>query len=193
MRRSSKVIFILGCLLVALSLVMLILSQVQIRQAKRTNIEIVQTMETILTDRREGIKDVEQETTDMPVLELKGEDFVALLEIPSFGIKLPVCGDWDKGKAVSYPCRFCGSVYNGTLVIGGYDQPGQFDFFDRISNGSIVTVTDMTGREFSYVVERVERSGSAQEEVLIDDGADLTLFVRDAQLLEYIILRCVTK
>jgi len=154
--------------------------------------EIVQTMEMILKDRREGLIEFAQ-AKEMPVLELKGEDFIALLEIPSFGLKLPVLGEWDKGKVTSYPCRFCGTSYNGNLVIGGYDQPGQFDFFDVISNGATVKVTDMTGNEFCYVVDCVERSDSAQAEILIDDKADLTLFVRDAQLLEYIILHCVMR
>jgi len=40
---------------------------------------------------------------------------------------------------------------------------------------------------------RVDRSDSAREEILTDKDSDLTLFVRDAQLLEYIILRCVVK
>lgn len=192
MKRSGKVIFILGCLLIAFSMVLLFLLQVQAKRAKRTNIEIVQIMETILSDRREGVKNPEWET-EMPILELQGEDFIALLEIPSYGLKLPVCDIWDKGKVMSYPCRFRGNAYDGSLVVGGYDQPGQFDFFERIQNGTQVTVTDMTGTTFSYVVELVERSSSAQAEILNDEEADLTLFVRDAQLLEYILLRCVMK
>lgn len=192
MRKNGKVIFVLGCLLILAGIVLLFLLQAQTERAERINAEIVQTMETILVNRREGTKDPQRET-EMPALELHGEDFIALLEIPAYGLKLPVCGTWDKNKAVSFPCRFHGSAYDGTLVVGGYDQPGQFDFFDRIQNGSIVTATDMTGSTFSYAVDRVERSSSAQAEVLMDGGADLTLFVRDAQLLEYIILRCVVK
>lgn len=179
MIKSSKVIFGFGCILIALSLAFMFLLQVRTKQAECTNA-------------REGFKDLER-ATEMPVLEIQGEDFIALLEIPSYGKKWPVCGIWDKGKVTLYPCRFCGTSYNGTLIIGGYDQPGQFDFFDTISNGATVTVTDMTGCKFSYVVECVERSTSADSEVLIDDNADLTLFVRDVQLLEYIILRCVMK
>jgi len=129
----------------------------------------------------------------MPALELHGADFIALLEIPAYGLKLPVCSMWDKEAVMSYPCRFYGSTYDGTLIVGGYDQAGQFDFFDRIQDGAAVTVTDMTGSTFSYAVALVERSDSAQAEILLDDTADLTLFVRDAQGLEYILLRCVAK
>lgn len=192
MRKNSKVIFVLGGLLILAGLVLLLFLQVQTKRADRINDEIIQTMETILTNRRKGTKDAERKT-EMPAMELYDEDFIALLEIPAYGLKLPVCGTWDKGKVAFYPCRFHGSAYDGTLIVGGYDQSGQFDFFDRIQNGSTVTVTDMTGTTFSYEVDRVERSSSAQAEVLMNGGADLTLFVRDAQLLEYIILRCVMK
>ena len=82
---------------------------------------------------------------------------------------------------------------NAENVIVGYDQPGQFDFLDEVSDQTMVKITDMTGQEFCYTVDCVERSDSAQAEILIDDKADLTLFVRDAQLLEYIIVRCVMR
>jgi len=192
MKKSSKFIFVLGCLLILSSLILLILLQVQTNRAEQSNAKIVQTIEAILTDRTEGTKDPEQ-ISDMPVLELYGEDFAALLEIPSYGLKLPVCNDWSQGNVVSYPCRFSGTAYNGSLIIGGYDQAGQFDFFDRIYDGAAVILTDMTGTAFSYEVQRVERSMSAEADVLMDSDADLTLFVRDAQLLEYIILRCVMR
>ena len=192
MRRSGKLIFILGLLIFAAGLGILFMLKFQTKRAEHVNAGIVQTMELILTDRREGMKDLDREK-EMPVLELDGEDYVALLEIPVYGLKLPVCNVWDKGKAVLQPCRFSGSVYEGTLVIGGYDQVGQFDFFDRILDGTEVFVTDMTGSTFSYVVDQVERSKFAKEENLIKEGSDLTLFVRDAQLLEYVMLRCVLK
>ncbi|MBR5470898.1 MAG: hypothetical protein IKU81_02115 [Oscillibacter sp.] len=192
MKRSGKVMFLIGCLLIISSLGLLIFSQIRTGQIQKENHELVQTIETILPERRAGIKDTYR-NMEMPALEVGGEDFVALLEIPSFGCKLPVFGSWEKGKVSSHPCRFWGTVYDGTLIVGGADQSGQFDFFDRISNDAAVTVTDMTGSTFSYVVERVEHSDSAQAEVLMDNEADLTLFARDARMLDYIILRCVEK
>lgn len=192
MKKSGKIIFFFGCLLFAVGLGLLFMLKFQTKRAENINTEIVQTMEMILSDYREGMKEPDY-ATEMPALEIQGEDFIALLEIPVYGLKLPVCNVWDKTKAVSYPCRFSGTASQGTLVIGGYDQEGQFDFFDRILDGIEVFVTDMTGSTFSYVVDRVERSKSAKEENLIKEGSDLTLFVRDAQLLEYVMLRCVLK
>ena len=51
----------------------------------------------------------------------------------------------------------------------------------------------MTGTTFSYTLEQVERRSSASAKSLLDADADLTLFVRDARLLEYIILRCAAR
>ena len=192
MRKNDKVILILGCLLLAVGISLFFLLQIQTRRAEGKNERIVQSMESILTDKRQGTKDLERDS-EMPALELYGEDFIALLEISAYGLKLPIGKNWNKTQVVSYPCRFHGSVYDGTLVVGGYDQTGQFDFFDRIYQNVTIKVTDMTGCTFSYVVERVDRSSTAQADVLMNEESDLTLFVRDAQLLEYIILRCVMK
>ena len=192
MRRNGRFIFAFGCVLIASGLVSLFLLQMYTKKAEEKNIEIVRIIEDILGDHREGTKDLEREA-EMPALQIQGNDFIALLEIPAHGLKLPVYKTWHKGKVLSYPCRFYGSAYDGTLIVGGYDRPGQFVFFDRIRDGAVVTVTDMTGNVFSYTVERVQRSDFAQAEILMDEKSDLTLFVRDAQSLEYIFLRCVEK
>ena len=192
MRKSGKIILILGFLLIVISLGLVFYLQIQTKQTERANEEILQIMERLLVDRREGELDFEREP-EMPVLELQSKDFVGLLEIPSQGLKLPVGNVWDKKDIISHPCRFHGSAYDGTIAIGGYDQSGQFDFFDHIQDGATVILTDMTGSSFSYVVERIERSDSAEIEEIMDDQSDFTLFVRDAQLLEYIYLRCVMK
>lgn len=192
MRKSSKVFFYIGFLLILSSLGLVVFLQMQTSQAQTANSEIVQAIDSALPERREGLKD-DLQNMEMPALEIGGEDYIALLEIPSVGCRLPVYGSWDKGKVFSHPCRFSGTVYDGSLIVGGYDRPGQFDFFDYISKDDPVMVTDMRGSVFSYVVDQMEYSGSAEAEVLTDSEADLTLFVRDARLMKYVILRCVEK
>ena len=192
MTRNAKTIFTLGCLLIAAGLALLLILQVQTKQAQQSNAEIVQTMESILTNRTTGAVD-EERTAEMPALELQGKDFIALLEIPAYGLKLPVCGEWDKSLISTHPCRFYGSAYNGTLIIGGSDRAEQFDFFDRIYTDIPVKLTDITGCTYSYTVTRIDRSKTADAETLVNSDADLTLFVRHAQLPEYIILRCEAK
>ena len=192
MKRRANLFFVIGGLLVAGSLALLAYSSVHSAQAQKHNAEVVAQITTILPDRIDGVMD-NYSNMEMPAMQIAGEDYIGLLEIPAFGLTLPIGSSWDAGKVTSYPCRFWGTVYDGSLVVGGADQAGQLDCLDQIWDGSVVTVTDMTGSVFRYVVSRVERSKSAQAEVLLDDTADLSLFVRDAYNLEYIIVRCMTK
>jgi len=189
MRRSSKIFVLAGCLLIIGSFALLAASRLHAARAQRENAEVIRQIEAIIPARSPGIMD-EYLDMEMPALQINGQDYIAVVEIPGFGVKLPVGGSWDAGQVTSFPCRFWGTVYNGSLVLGGADQTGQFDCLDQIGNGSIVTVTDMTGGEFTYVVTRIGRSKSAQAEILLDNEADLTLFVRDAYNFNYIIVRC---
>lgn len=185
MRRSGNLFLILGCLLLAAAAALLLVQQGQARRTVRENSAVVQTMQTMLADRWQGSVDPEH-TGNMPALELEGTDYVALLEIPDYNLQLPVAAAWDPAQV----SRYDGTAYNGTLVIGGADHPGQFGCFDKIGIGTQIILTDMTGCTFTYTVQWVDRLKNAETADLTGGDGDLTLFVRDSQLLEYIILRC---
>jgi len=129
----------------------------------------------------------------MPVLSVEGQDVVAVVELPAYGVRLPVGSTWDAGGVTAYPRRFSGSAYDRTLVIGGSDRAGQLDCLERVEIGDTVTVTDMTGGVFTYEVTRADRFDSAETEKLVDPATHLTLFVRDTYALEYVLVRCVMK
>ena len=192
MRKSSRFFLIAGCLLIIGSFGLLAASRIHAEQARRENAAVVEQIAAIIPERSAGVMDTYLHM-EMPALQINGQDYIGIVEIPSFGLTLPVYSSWDAEKVSSFPCRFWGTVYDGSLIIGGADQSGQFDCFDRIQDGSTVTVTDMTGGEYVYTVARVDRSKSAQADVLMDDSMDLTLFVRDAYNLNYIIVRCASK
>ena len=190
MRKISKILFAVGIILVLVSLITLLALQMNAKKAQTNAAELVKQIEEIIPERTNGMMDT-YTVMDMPVLQIDGKDFIAIVDIPAFGVKLPVAGSWDSGKVSSFPCRFSGTVYDGSLIVGGADQKGQFDFFDRIYNETVIIVTDMTGAEYTYTVSEIIRSDSAETDVLINTDADLTLFVRDAYSLEYIIVRCI--
>ena len=128
--------------------------------------------------------------SQMPVLQIDGEDFLGLLEIPMHDVKLPIYSQWEKSKLSAYPCCFWGSVYASSLIIGGVDAAGQMDFLTKVDIGDSVIVTDMTGAEFLYNVEKIERSKTAVAEKLYSTEEALILFAREKYSLEYVIVRC---
>ena len=189
MRRISKLCWALGCVLIVASLGLVLFFQIRTNRAVENAARITQTIQSILPPRTAGVMD-EYTTMDMPVLQIEGQDFCGLVEIPAYGVTLPVYDSWETAKLSAYPCRFWGSAYDGSLIIGGADQAGQFDFLDLIDNGALVTFTDVTGAAFDYTVDIVERYDSIPAEVLMEEEPGLTLFVRDAYQLHYILLRC---
>lgn len=185
-KRWFPILLILGACLILASL-----SLVAVRALRRERDlyrcrEVLEKMETLLPA---AATDAPALSGSMPALSVDGVDYVARLEIAALGLALPVTDAWDKGSVI--PARFGGSAYDGTLVIGGTNDPQGFGFCKTIETGTAVTVTDMTGAAFSYEVTRVDRAPSAEAAWLKDPEADLTLFCRDELAMEYIAVRCL--
>ena len=182
----KKWIPLVGICLILLSLALLLTFQLRLQTDTAHNGKILEKMEILLPERiPAGIHTGEA----MPVLEIDGKDYAALLEIPAFGLELPIADRWESGKL----SRFSGSAYDNTLVIGGPDHPKQFGFCDQIDLGVPITLTDMTGGQFFYTVARVDRSKHADAEWLQNPAYDLTLFCRDTVSMDYIAVRCQAK
>lgn len=188
LKRKTTLLLILGIALIAISLCFVLAGLIRSHIGNRTCQKVVARMEEILPERTPGTPGLYPDT-GMPTLEIDGVDYVAMLEIPSAGVELPIANNWDGKKLSRSPARFSGSAYNHTLVIGGADQAKQFSFCGQIDQGALVTVTDMTGAQFTYRVSRIDRGKHAEAQWL--SGADLTLFCRDTFSMNYIAVRCV--
>ena len=188
-KHKFPIVLTLGIVLVVVSLLMIVAFQVRNHiGAKKTQTTLAQ-MEQLLPERSKGTPG-EYPNANMPVLQIGGMDYVALLEIPAFGISLPVADEWDTDKLFYSPARFSGSAYDHSLVIGGTDASHQFAFCDKIENGTRITITDMTGSQFTYEVTSVDRAKNAESVWLQDPEYHLTLYCRDTYSMEYIAVRC---
>lgn len=190
MKKTFPILQVLGFLLILGSLGLLLFSRFQSQQGQLHAQEMVRQIRAVLPDSGAGLPGSYSDPR-MPVLQVEGQDVACLLEVPAYGLTLPVAASWDSKLTASIPCRFYGSVYDGTMIIGGSDQPGQFDFFTRLDPGDRFRVTDMLGAEFSYTVQRIDRSKTADYEKLSQGDFPLTLFVRSTYSMEYILVRCV--
>lgn len=179
----------LGFVLIVLSLVVLIADKCLVNYYRNATAQLLQQIEYLVPNAETG-NPADYSDAQLPVLQLDGQEFSARICFPDYGCTLPMAHHWDTRTVSKYPCRFWGSLYDGTLVVGGKDQTGQFDFFHRMDIGDIVIITDMTGVQFHFLVSRIDRSKAADSDILIQDSWDLTLFARDAQSLEYILIRC---
>lgn len=191
MKREKSLLFALGMGLILASFCLMLILGIRMRLGAQKSQKIVSQMTALLPERTQGVPEIHPNAA-MPVLALDGTDYVAMLEIPAFGVALPVADKWDSKNLYSAPSRFWGSAYDNTLVIGGADSPRQFSFCDEIDTGAVITVTDMTGARFAYTVSRVDRAKHAETQWLQNEAYALTLFCRSTDSTEYIAVRCIS-
>lgn len=189
-KRRYSVLMIAGCCLVLASVILFAGIQLAQYLGAQHSRQVLTKLQQILPERTPGDAGMHA-GSDMPVLEVDGVDYAAVLEIPAFGVELPVTDGWDSKNLYCAPSRFLGSAYDQTLVIGGADSGGQFSFCDKIDNGVMVIVTDMTGAQFTYAVSRVDRAKHADPQWLMSADYHLTLFCRDIYSMEYVAVRCM--
>ena len=173
-------------LLVAAAAVM-IAWQWNIRTSAQRMEAYVHTLRTVMPEPQAAVAEVRKDNT-MPVFSAENTDFVGILELPRYGSVLPVCEDW--GRVSRYPCRFSGSVYDGTMCIGATTQKGQYGFYREIFVGDDLYFTDMTGARYAYQVTDIRYEKHADQAALERRDADLTLFLKNMYAFEYIVIFC---
>lgn len=187
MIKKLNVLMLAGALLFFAGLGAIVINQ---NNAEKNFIAAMNTAEKIqqkLPPANEGIDDMYY-SAEMPTMSVGGVDYIALVETEKFGVKLPVAANWNKKAASQYPCRFTGSCYDKTMVIGAGEK--QFEFAAKVDIGDRITVTDMLGYRFNYTIDKIIRVDSADAEKLLSGDYPLTLFAPDSSTKGYIVVRC---
>lgn len=179
----------IGVLLVAVSCLLFLGTELLASWNRKTTENIAQQIRASLPQTTEGNPE-NYTDMDMPVLQLEQGDFCGLLQVPAFGISLPIGSSWKYNAVSQYPNRFWGSTYDNSLIIGGSGRKNQFAFCGNLDLGDEIRVTDMTGAQFSYEVAAIDRSSHANMDVFQQKESHLVLFARDNVTLDYIIVRC---
>lgn len=189
MRKPGTIPMILGLILILAGGLMFAGNEFFAARNEKTAAETAEAILSLLPPVRQGIPE-NFSNPDMPVLELNGTDYCGLLQVPRLGITLPIAGFWQEGNLSACPRRYWGSAYDNSLIIGGAQARGQFDFCSRLDLGYRITFTDMAGNRFSYEVLRIDRRPEAGPYELTEDDFDLVLFVADSDGSGYIVVRC---
>lgn len=187
---AQKICIIAGVCLLVIATALLIFWRWNVVSAQQEAAGYVQTLRTLIPNPRDAVPE-ERRDNAMSVLSIDGKDFVGIIELPRYGSALPVCADW--GNTSRYPCRFSGSIYNGTMQIGGTTQEGQYDFYRELSVGDRVVFTDMEGNRYTYQVTALRTAEHVDQAALGKEPAALTLFIQNIYSFEYLIVFCNSK
>ena len=147
----------------------------------------VNILRTLIPEPVDAVLEGRRDNT-MSVLSVDGIDFVGIIEMPRYNSALPVGAAW--GRSSEYPCRFSGSVYDGTMQIGATTQKGQYDFYRELSVGDTVVYTDMEGNRYTFAVTSLRYEKHVDQATLQREDAPLTLFIKNIYSFEYLIVFC---
>ena len=113
---------------------------------------------------------------EMPGIELDGNRYIGLLEIPVLNISLPVIKEWSYPNLKIAPCRYEGSAYTKDLIIAAHNYNSHFGGLKTLKPGEEVRFWDVDGNLFTYEVAATEVLGGTAVEEMLSGEWDLTLF-----------------
>ena len=155
-------------------------------RADRASQHIIEEM-NIGQDLVEALDREPDQDPEMPVIEVEGNYYIGILEIPSLQLTLPVMDRWDYTRLKISPCVYSGSYKTDDLVICAHNYARHFSPVKWIDMGADVYLITVDCRVYHYQVINRETLQPGSVENMIEntnnttDGTvtnewDLTLF-----------------
>ena len=145
---------------------------------------------TLPANESEGVVSGDVLNTEMPTIQIDGRSYIGRVDIPRLSISLPVLAEWTEEGANIAPCRYRGSVYNGTLIIAGHNFASHFGNLYQLADGDTVTFVDVKGVAYHYVVLTAETIDGYDLKGMEEGEWDLTLFTCNFSGVERTTVRC---
>ena len=155
-------------------------------RADRASQHIIEEM-NIGQDLVEALDREPDQDPEMPVIEVEGNYYIGILEIPSLQLTLPVMDRWDYTRLKISPCVYSGSYKTDDLVICAHNYARHFSPVKRIDIGADVYLITVDCRVYHYQVTNretlqpgavenmIENTNNTTDETVTNEW-DLTLF-----------------
>lgn len=178
----------IACVLVIATALTTILIIIALNNKKAVNdvSSVTDQIETALPPRSQGTAE-KRYYSQMPMMNIDGNDYIGMIEVPFIHVKLPVYSCWDEYIVRSVPCRYSGSIYDSTLIVGGINTGEVFDFLTVLNKGEIINFIDMTGKIYTFSINDIYHH--TEFDVDTTDGG-LILFSYLNDVSKYIFISC---
>lgn len=166
----------------------------QEKEAEKSSVEIIEEFEFEKNEETEEAvvpEYIRHPEMEMPSVEIDGNNYIGILQIPAYGLELPVMSDWSYPKLRVAPCRYLGSVYTKDLIVAAHNYSRHFGQIKNLIAGDQVNFWDAKGNCFTYEVDAIEELGSTAGEEMEAGEWDLTLFTCTYGGRTRVTVRCV--
>lgn len=155
---AGTILILLGIIAILIAVLLLLYniwdSKRAGQEAEKIASELEQEIEQDKDDQDPDQNDFSDDS--MPTIEIDGNQYIGILEIPAIQLKLPVMEEWDYERLKISPCRFTGSYYTDDLVICGHNYASHFSPIKWLDIGADVYFTNVKGEVFHYIVSNRE-------------------------------------
>ena len=186
-KRTGTACIVTGLLLVAAALFFVSRNLDESSQADRRAQDVAARLEKSISA---GLGDTDS-IDEMPTIDIDGNAYIGILEIPDSKLALPIMEEWSDEKLNISPCRYSGSYLTDDLVIAGHNYIRHFSPLRRIGIGSDIYFITVRGKVLRYQVDNVETLRSTQVEDMTSSDWDMTLFTCTPGGKSRLTVRCV--
>lgn len=168
----------LGLLLLAAALFLAAYNQNTSNQAQRISEAVIEELEKppVWTESQRTEPTEPTQDREMPVQIIDGLAYIGTLSIPSLELALPVLSQWNDANLKTAPCRYQGSVYDGSLIICAHNYASHFGKLKDLRVGDTACFTDMDDIVYRYTVVGQETLDATDIAGMEEGDWDLTLF-----------------
>lgn len=189
-KKKGKIFITIGLLMLTAALCITIYNMWDSMRAANAAQDVLSRIETG-AQQMEGIPEyLLNPDMEMPTKEIDGNLYVAAIEMPSIGLKLPVISDWSYDRLKIAPCRYSGSAYKDDLVIAAHNYRQHFGRIGKLRPDDEIILTDMAGNVFQYRVVSLETLKPTAVEEMKSGECDLTLFTCTLGGQSRVTIRC---
>lgn len=174
--KKGSICMAAGVLLLAAAFSLVLYNIWDANRAERAAESVVVRLEEAISEKTELETAPAEEKREMPTIEIDGNFYIGVVEIPSLNLLLPVMADWSDEKLKTAPCRYSGSYFENDLVIAGHNYARHFSPLKWIEVGSEVLFTDVEENVHYYTVAWTEPLMPQEVEEMMSGDWDLTLF-----------------
>ncbi|MDL2235635.1 sortase [Christensenellaceae bacterium OttesenSCG-928-L17] len=200
-KNIGKTLIIGGAILLAAAMLLAIYNIYDENRAKRASDNILTEMAEVLESPKDPTENTDPPpentlpVSTLPVMEtveIDENQYIGKIDIPVLNLTLPVMSEWSYRRLRTAPCRYTGTVFDGSLTIAAHNYPSHFGRLKDLYIGDEVSFTDMDGYEWKYTVQEVlVLMPTAIDEMTKGDDWDLTLFTCTYGGRTRLAVRCV--
>lgn len=142
----------------------------------KANLTVKEIVNIIDEKEIEKPKKEELKHSNLTNIEIDGEYYVGIIEMPSVNLTLPVISNASAESLNIAPGVYVGTPYNKNFVICAHNRINFFSPIKDLKKGDLVYFIDYYGNVFEYEVDLKDSIHKEGIDEMIDSGYDLTLF-----------------